>query len=117
MGAYRHRAQPVREDEVETGCPRHLDVEVMRRPVAGHLGVAMGHVLVDVLADGPERTRTRVFGEPMVGGHRPQIRDAVQTEQHHRPPLFNDDRPVRVDLLELHHDLGACARRPHRRDP
>jgi hypothetical protein len=62
-------------------------------------------------------SRASVFGEPMVGGHRPQIRDAVQTEQHHRPPLFNDDRPLGVNLLELHHDLGACARRPHRRDP
>jgi hypothetical protein len=26
-------------------------------------------------------------------------------------------RPLGVNLLELHHDLGACARRPHRRDP
>jgi hypothetical protein len=31
--------------------------------------------------------------------------------------VFNDDRPLGVNLLELHHDLGACARRPHRRDP
>ena len=99
--ADRHRAQPVGEHEVETRRARHLDVEVVRRPVAGHLRVAVGDVLVDVLADGPERAGTRVFGEPMVGGHRPQIRDTradraapSSTTVRRRPPRRR--RPART---------------------
>ena len=33
----------------------------------------------------------RVFGEAVVGGHRPEIGNAVQAEQHHRPPLLDGD--------------------------
>ena len=46
MGAHRHGAQAVGEQEVEAGRPRRVDIEVMCRPVAGHLGVAAGHLLV-----------------------------------------------------------------------
>ena len=115
--ADRHRAQPVGEHEIETGRARHLDVEMVRRPVAGHLGVATRHVRVDVLADGAEWVGPRLVGEPVIGRHHAEIGHAVQAEQHHRPPLLDGDRAVRVDLLELHHDLGARPRRPHRRDP
>ena len=105
------------EHEVETCRARRLDVEVVRRPVAGHLRVPVGDVLVDMLTDGPERVGSRIFGEPVVPRHRPQVRDTLQTEQHHRPPLLDRDRAVGVDLFELHHDLGACPSRPHRGEP
>ena len=58
-----------------------------------------------------------IFGEPVVCRHRPQVRYALQTEQHHRPPLLDRDRAVGADLFELHHDLGACPSRPHRGEP
>ncbi len=113
MRADRHRAQAVGEHEVESGCPRDLNVEMVCRPVAGHLGVAMRHVLVDVLADGSERVGPHVFGEAMVGGLRTQVGDAGQAEQHHGPPLLDGDAPVGVGLFEVHHDMGARPRGPH----
>ncbi len=78
-----------------------VDVEVVRRPVAGHLRVAMCHVLVDVLADGSERVGPRVFGEPVVGGHRSRDRRRragraapSSTTARRRPPRRR--RPVRT---------------------
>ena len=58
----------------------------------------------------------RVFGEAMVGGHRSQIGDAGQAEQHHRPPLLDGDPPLGIGLFEVHHEVCARPRRPHRRD-
>ena len=49
VSAHRHRAQPVREQEVESGRAGDIDVEVMGRPVSGHLGVAPGSVVGDVM--------------------------------------------------------------------
>ena len=43
-------------------------------------GGSGGDVVVDVLPDGPERVGPRLNGEPVIGGHRAKIRDAVQTE-------------------------------------
>ena len=48
MGAHRHGAQAVGEQEVEAGRPRRVDIEVMCRPVAGHRGVAAGRLLADM---------------------------------------------------------------------
>jgi hypothetical protein len=53
----------------------------------------------------------------VLGRHRAEVCDAVQTEQHHRPPLLDGDNAVGADLFELHHDLRTRPRRPHRRDP
>ena len=46
MCAHRHGAQAVGEQEVEAGRPRRVDIKVMCRSVAGHLGAAAGHLLV-----------------------------------------------------------------------
>ena len=41
MGADRHRAEAMGEQEVETGRARRVAIEVVSRPAAGHLGVAV----------------------------------------------------------------------------
>ena len=115
MSADRHRAQAVREDEIESGRSGHRDVEVMGRPVAGHLRIPTCYVLVDVLGDGSDGTGPRVVGESVISGRTAEICDPLQTEQHHRPPLLDGDRSVGVDLVEPHDDLGAGPGCPHRR--
>ena len=77
MRADRHRAQAVGEHETETGRPRDVDVEMMRRPVAGHLRISMRHVVVDVLGGRAERTCVRVIGNSVIGGHRAEVRHVV----------------------------------------
>ncbi len=72
MGADRHRAQSVGEHEVESGRARHLDVEVVRRPIAGHLGVAVCHpALSRCGGDRSERVGARRLRE--TGGRRASI--------------------------------------------
>ena len=59
---------------------------------------------------------SRIVAEPVLGRHRAEVCDAVQTEQHHRPPLLDGDPAIGVDLVQLHHDKGARPRRAHRGD-
>ena len=115
VSADRHGAQAVGEDEIEPGRSCRGDVEVMGRPVAGHLRVATCHVLVDVVGDGSDGTGPGVVGEPVISGRTAEIGDPLQAEQHHRPPLLDGDRSVGVDLVEPHDDLSTCPGCPYRR--
>ena len=104
MGAHRHGAQAVGEQEVEAGRPRRVDIEVMGRPVAGHLGVAAGRVLVDVVGDGSDRVGSGVVGEAVIGGHdarsatpcsreAPSSTTARRLPRHRRQPGQSASRP------------------------
>ena len=55
-------------------------------------------------------------GKRWLGGHRSQIGNAGQAEQHHRPPLLDGDAPLGIGLFEVHHEVGARPRGPHGRD-
>jgi hypothetical protein len=49
-------------------------------------------------------------------GHRTQVVEARRAEQDHRPPLLDGEVTVGIDLLEVHHHLGAGPDGAHRRE-
>ena len=97
--------------------PRRVDIEVVRRPVAGHLGVAVGQTRVDVLRHRSDRIVSGRIGEAVIVGHRSQVGHAVQSEQHGGPPLFDGHPALGIGLFDVQHDLRTSAtRRSHRRE-
>jgi hypothetical protein len=116
MGAYRHGAQAMGEYKVEAARLRRLEIEVMRRPVAGHLGVTVGQLLVEMLRRRPDRVVSGRVRKAVTLGHRSQIGHSVQAEQDGGPPLFDGQHAVGIELFDVQHNLGSRPCRAHRRD-